>query len=163
MSDKNYIQHKEVLEAFEKGIGYNEEYSVILKNDFAYFAKRFDFHGEPYVVRISFPLRYVMQITQDFKIAFVFLSTLILLLFSIMTWIVLNYLTRPIQEIIWLSPRFNKGPLKSFQKLFCVAQPLVTSSVSWQIPSMPFLEKSSNRSITHRRASRKKKSKSWNL
>jgi signal transduction histidine kinase len=103
------VQHKEVLEAFEKGAGYNEEYSVILKQDFAYFAKRFEFHGEPYVVRISFPLRYVMQITQDFKIGFVFLSTLILLLFSVMTWIILNYLTRPIQEIISAITPFQKG------------------------------------------------------
>jgi len=103
------VQHKEVLEAFEKGVGYNEEFSLILNQEFAYFAKRFDFHGEPYVVRISFPLRYVMQITQDFKIGFVFLSTLILLLFSIMTWIVLNYLTRPIQEIISAISPFQQG------------------------------------------------------
>ncbi len=103
------VQHKEVLEAFEKGVGYNEEFSLILNQEFAYFAKRFDFHGEPYVVRISFPLRYVMQITQDFKIGFVFLSTLILLLFSIMTWIVLNYLTRPIQEIISAIRPFQQG------------------------------------------------------
>jgi len=41
------VQHKEVLEAFEKGVGYNEEFSLILNQEFAYFAKRFDFHGEP--------------------------------------------------------------------------------------------------------------------
>jgi len=111
------VQHKEVIEAFEKGVGYNEEYSVILKNDFAYFAKRFEFHGEYYVIRVSFPLKYVLQITQDFKIGFVFLSTLILLLFSVMTWVVLNYLTRPIQEIISAIAPFQQGTSQIVPKI----------------------------------------------
>ena len=77
------IYHPEVIEALEKGSGYNEEYSEILGQKFAYFAQTFDFHGNQYILRTSFPYKYVAEVTDNFEIGFLFLATGGLLLFSL--------------------------------------------------------------------------------
>jgi len=103
------VDHPEVLQAFQEGIGYHEDYSQILNQKFAYFAKAFDFHGKTYVLRTAFPYQYVREIIHDFEIGFLGLATLVLLLFSIMTWFVIHYLTQPIQRIINAVKPYQEG------------------------------------------------------
>jgi two-component system, OmpR family, phosphate regulon sensor histidine kinase PhoR len=103
------VDHPEVLQAFRSNIGYNEDYSQLLNQKFSYFAKAFDFHGKTYVLRIAFPFQYVKELTHDFEIGFLGLATLILLLFSIMTWFVIHYLTKPIQRIINAVKPYQEG------------------------------------------------------
>jgi two-component system phosphate regulon sensor histidine kinase PhoR len=108
--DPEYIvNHPEVNMAFEKGAGYSEEYSKILDQEFAYFAKAFNFHGKIYVLRIAFPLKYVEAITKDFEIGVFGSAAFVLLLFSTMTWFIINYLTRPIQQINKAILPFQQG------------------------------------------------------
>ena len=64
------VHHQEVLEAIQNGTGYHEEYSAILKQKFAYYAKSFTFHGKTYVLRTAFPFKYLSEITHDFEIGF---------------------------------------------------------------------------------------------
>lgn len=98
---QNYVvDHPEVLQAFKEGVGYHEDYSQLLNQKFAYFAKAFNFHGKTYVLRTAFPHQYVTEISHDFEIGFLVFSTVILLMFSLMTWFVIHYLTKPIQRII---------------------------------------------------------------
>ncbi|MDP1880933.1 MAG: ATP-binding protein [Parachlamydiaceae bacterium] len=94
------VEHPEVEQAFKEGTGYYEGYSQILNQDFSYFAKAFKFHGRIYVLRAAFPHQYVMEITHDFEIGFLAFSSVILLMFSVMTWLMMNHLTKPIQKII---------------------------------------------------------------
>ncbi len=108
-SQEYIVDHPEVLEAFQKGVGYHEDYSQILNQKFAYFAKAFDFHGKTYVLRTAFPYQYVHEIIHDFEIGFLGLAILILLLFSIMTWFVIHYLTQPIQRIINAVKPYQEG------------------------------------------------------
>lgn len=103
------VNSPEVLEAFKEGQGYSEEYSQLLRQEFAYFAKVFYFHGKEYVLRISFPLKYVNQVTEDFTFGFVLLSVLLLFLFSIVTWIIINHFTKPIQRIIQAILPYQQG------------------------------------------------------
>lgn len=103
------IDHPEIIQAFQEGVGYQEDYSQILNQKFAYFAKAFDFHGKTYVLRTAFPYQYVREIIHDFEIGFLGLATLILLLFSIMTWFVIHYLTQPIQRIINAVRPYQEG------------------------------------------------------
>lgn len=103
------VKHPEVLQAFKEGIGYHEDYSRILNQKFAYFAKSFNFHGKTYVLRTSFPYQYVKEIVHDFEIGFIALATLVLLLFSIMTWFIIHYLTKPIQQIIDAVKPYQEG------------------------------------------------------
>jgi two-component system phosphate regulon sensor histidine kinase PhoR len=103
------VDHPEVLQAFQEGVGYHEDYSQLLNQKFAYFAKAFNFHGKTYVLRTAFPYQYVREIIHDFEIGFLGLATLILLLFSFMTWFVIHYLTQPIQRIINVVKPYQEG------------------------------------------------------
>lgn len=108
-SQEYVIDHPEVLEAFNKGTGYNEDYSELLQQKFSYFAKAFDFHGKKYVIRIAFPYKYFSDLTNDCEIAFLVLTTTMLLLFSILTWFIINHLTSPIQQIINAVAPYQEG------------------------------------------------------
>lgn len=99
-SQEYIIDHPEVLAAFDHGVGYYDDYSELLEQKFAYMAKSFDFHGKTYVIRTAFPYKYVVDLTRDCEIGFLWLATAILLLFSIMTWFIINRLMNPIQQII---------------------------------------------------------------
>lgn len=108
-SQEYVVDHPEILAALEKGWGYHEEYSDLLGQKFSYFAKSFDFHGKTYVMRTAFPYKYVTELTHDFELGIIALATVILLLFSIMTWFIINYLTRPIQQIISAVKPYQEG------------------------------------------------------
>lgn len=99
-SQEHFIDHPEVFDAFEKGRGYSESYSDVLGQKFAYVAVSFDFHGKTYVIRTAFPFRYIKEIINDFEVSFLILATAVLVLFSLMTWFIINHLTKPIQKII---------------------------------------------------------------
>jgi two-component system phosphate regulon sensor histidine kinase PhoR len=108
-SQEYVVNHPEVLEAFKTGLGYNEDYSDLLAQKFAYMAKSFDFHGKPYIMRIAFPYNYVAELTKDLKFSLIIVATLSLLLFSLMTWFAIHYLTKPIQQIIHAIKPYQEG------------------------------------------------------
>ncbi|GAB4230066.1 MAG: ATP-binding protein [Chlamydiales bacterium] len=107
------VEHPEVIDAFRTGKGYHEEYSEILGQEFAYFAKTFPFHGKTYVMRTAFPYKYVSYVTNNFEIAFFSFATVILLLFSIVTWFIIHRLTRPINQIITAIKPYEEGETTS--------------------------------------------------
>lgn len=108
-SQEFVIDHPEVIEAFKDGLGYHEDYSDLLNQEFSYLAKAFDFHGLTYVLRTAFPHKYVLEITHDMEIGFLGFVTIILLMFSIMTWYVIHHLTKPIQRIIDAVKPYQEG------------------------------------------------------
>lgn len=108
-SQEYIVDHPEVIEAFEKGTGYNEDYSELLDQKFSYFAKRFDFNGKTYVMRTAFPYKYFNDLSRDCEIGFLAFTTAILLLFSLMTWLIINHFTRPIQQIIDAISPYQEG------------------------------------------------------
>ncbi len=108
-SQEYVVDHPEVLQAFEKGTGYHEDYSQILHQKFSYIGKSFDFHGRTYVLRTAFPYQYLSEMTHDFEIAFLEFSTIILLMFSLVTWFAIQHLTSPIQRIITAIKPYQEG------------------------------------------------------
>lgn len=108
-SQEYEVDHPEVMEAYEHGSGYHEDYSELLGQKFSYFARAFDFHGKTYVMRTAFPYKYVVEITNDFEIGVIALATAALLLFSLMTLFIINYLTKPIQQIIDAVKPYQEG------------------------------------------------------
>ncbi len=103
------VDHPEVLEAFETGMGYSEDYSDILSQKYIYLATAFNFHGKKYVMRSAFPYKYVMDLTRDFELGFLMLSIAVLLMFSIMTWLIIYRLSSPIQQIITDITPYQEG------------------------------------------------------
>ncbi|NGX58469.1 MAG: Sensor histidine kinase ResE [Chlamydiae bacterium] len=116
-SQEFVVQHPEVMEAFETGSGYNEEYSDILEQKFAYYAKAFDFHGKTYVLRTAFPFQYVQKLLNDFQVGFLLLSSVGLLSFSILTWYAIHRLTRPIEQIITAIKPYDEGFTKTIPEI----------------------------------------------
>jgi len=103
------VDHPEVLEAFRTGVGFKEDYSQLLNQKFAYFAKAFNFHGRVYVLRTAFPHQYVNDITHNFEIGFLVFATSILLLFGSMIWFIIHHLTKPIQNILQTVKPYQQG------------------------------------------------------
>jgi two-component system, OmpR family, phosphate regulon sensor histidine kinase PhoR len=116
-SQEYAIDHPEVNEAFEKGIGTYEDYSDISEQKMYYLAKSFDFHGKRYVLRVAVPYQYVLDFTQNFEIGFLGLATAVLLLFTIMTWFIINHLTNPIQQIINAVRPYQEGHQTTIPKI----------------------------------------------
>ncbi|MFI5343585.1 MAG: ATP-binding protein [Chlamydiales bacterium] len=108
-SQEYIVDHPEVLEAFRTGVGFQEDYSQMLHQKFAYFAKAFNFHGRIYVLRTAFPHQYVYEITHNFEIGFLVFATCILLLFGLMIWFIIHHLTKPIQKILQTVKPYQLG------------------------------------------------------
>lgn len=120
--DQNYIvNHPEVIEALKTGKGYSEDYSELLSQKFAYTAVAFDFHGKKYVLRTAFPYRYVKELNSDFEAGFIVLLSTILVLYSIMSWFIINHLTKPIQAIITTVASYKEGEVNPLNDLRTLA------------------------------------------
>ena len=117
-SNQNYIiNHPEVIKAFEKGTAYSEEFSELLGQKFAYLALRFDFHGQDYVLRTSFPYRYVDDLKRDLELGFFTLALFTLFLFYLLNWLTINHFTKPIQTIINQVRPYQEGKTKIVPKI----------------------------------------------
>lgn len=108
-SQEYVVEHPEIFQAIQEGTGYYEDYSEILGQKFAYYAKVFNFHDKAYVLRTAFPYKYVSELTRDFEIGFLMLSSGALLLFSVMTWFIIHRLTSPIDQIITAIKPYQEG------------------------------------------------------
>ncbi len=108
-SQEYIIDHPDVVDAFDKGTGYSENYSDLLGQKFAYLSKSFAFQDSTYVLRIAFPHQYLEEISNSFEIGFLTLCTLVLLAFSIMSWAVIHKLTGPIQQITDAIKPYHQG------------------------------------------------------
>lgn len=108
-SQEYIVKHPEVAQAFEKGLGYSEGYSNLFSQKFAYVAIAFDFHGKTYVMRSAFPYRFVTSLTRNFEIGFLAVSIIVLALFSLMTWLIINHLSAPIQQIMTDIAPYQEG------------------------------------------------------
>lgn len=108
-SQEYVVDHPEVQAAFKTGLGYHEDWSDLLGQKFAYMATAFDFHGKTYILRTAFPYRYLSEIQNDFEIGFLVLATLVLVIFSLMSWLILNHFTRPIERIVEAVRPFQDG------------------------------------------------------
>lgn len=111
------VEHPEVLEAFKTGLSHHADYSDLLGQRFLYTAKAFDFHGKTYVIRIATPYSYIGNAARDFTIGFIVLGIAVLSCFSIMTWMIINHLTRPIQQIIRAVKPYQEGKIHDIPEI----------------------------------------------
>jgi two-component system, OmpR family, phosphate regulon sensor histidine kinase PhoR len=100
-TNTTYLKNSEVIQqALKKNIGYKEAYSEVFLQNFAFVAKKFNLLGKIYILRTDFPLKEIDEVRKDFEIGLLTFGTLILLLYTAMTWIITNRLISPIQQII---------------------------------------------------------------
>ncbi len=111
-----YKKHPEIEEAIKHRSGYHEDYSYHFGEQFAYIAKSFSFQGRPYILRTAFPLTQIQDLTQSFKLVLIKFGIAILVLFSVITWTIINLLTRPIRMITNAIKPYREGePLPKIQ------------------------------------------------
>lgn len=110
-------EHPEIEESLKGGVGYNEAYSYVLGQRLAYIAKAFRFHDQTLVMRTSFPLKQIHEITQDFEIGFLALGVIVLILFSLMTSLIAYHLSRPIHAIISAIRPYQEGKVERIPEI----------------------------------------------
>jgi signal transduction histidine kinase len=106
---EDHLEHPEITEALVNGSGYNVQYSPLFGQDLAYMAVRFTFQNKTYVMRTAFPYGQIKSLINDYNLSFITLSTIILLLFSLMAWAIINFLTRPVRQIIQAITPYQEG------------------------------------------------------
>lgn len=111
------IDHPEIEKAFNEGMGFHTTHSDISDGATVYFAKKFNFKGKWYVIRMSVLESFVSGFTRNFQVGFTILATGALLLFTIMTWFIINHLTSPIQQIIRAIRPYQEGQYPTIPKI----------------------------------------------
>lgn len=106
-----FVTQPEVEDAMQYGIGYAEEYSHLMGQKLVYLAKRFDFNGQPYVIRLAFPFKYIQDLRDGFTVGFLFFGSLVLILFSALASLVLNHFSSPIRTITGAIRNYKEGNL----------------------------------------------------
>jgi signal transduction histidine kinase len=118
-----FVTHPEIEEALRQGAGYSEEYSHLLGQKLVYVAKRFDFHGQPYVIRLAFPFQYIQDLRDGFTVWFVLFGSILLILFSILASIILHHFSSPIRHIIWSIRNYQEGNLDTLPHICLTTAP----------------------------------------
>lgn len=98
-----------VEETLAKGHSYNVRYSMLYNQPMAYMTVPFAFQKKAYLLRTAYPHGEISTLTNDFTITFLGLSISILLLFGFLAWLIIHYLTRPVQLIINAIKPFQLG------------------------------------------------------
>ncbi len=104
-----FITHPEVEEALRGEVGYSEKYSSALEQTLVNIAKKFDFHGKSYIILLSFPQYYIQELRNNFEYGFIFFSSAILILFSVMTALIFYHFTTPIKQILLAILPYQQG------------------------------------------------------
>lgn len=107
----------EVQEALKRGKGYAERYSPLMGQDLAYQAISFPFQGETYVLRTAFPTAQVAELTEDFRISFLTMGAVLLILFAIFTSLTTHHFSRPIHAIIRAIQPYQEGREESLPRI----------------------------------------------
>lgn len=99
--DINYLQgHYKFYEALHKGYSYDEHFSSVTLQDMAYINIHFNYGGSGYFLRSSFPLDSIQVLQHQLKLTFFLLSSTTFLIFSILTWLLIQRLNRPLESVL---------------------------------------------------------------
>lgn len=104
-----HVEHNEVKEALQKGIGYTISKSDTFGGKFAYVAETFRFQDKTYVLRTAFPYEQILDLTGHFKVGVLIYSFVVLLFFNILIWMIISRFTQPIRSIINTITPYQRG------------------------------------------------------
>lgn len=99
----------DVQKAFDSGEGTIEEYSSLLGQKLVYLSKSFYFQNKKYIVRLAFPQEYIQELKKNFKFGIIIFSSLVLVLFGIITGFVLDLFMGPVRQIIRAIKPYQQG------------------------------------------------------
>ncbi len=94
------LQPSYAQSVLKKKTTYSEAYSESYQQIFASIDQPVVIDKETYILRTSAPLQEIRNLTVSFEAGFLVFGTFILLLYGLFTWLIINRITRPIQQII---------------------------------------------------------------
>lgn len=106
---EDQIPSEEVAEALHKGFGYRERLSKTFGVRFAYIAVAFTAHGQSYVMRTAYPYAPIEEMMHNFVLGFLFLGTILLLFFMLITWLIFSRFSQPIEKIVQVVKGYQEG------------------------------------------------------
>ncbi len=102
---ESLLESPEVRMALDRGVGYAIRNAPDSKQEMMYVAVTFNYNGEIYILEKMYPYAMQRALLNRVSLTFLALGLGTLLLFGMLSWLIVNYLTSPIHEIIqWIKP-----------------------------------------------------------
>jgi two-component system phosphate regulon sensor histidine kinase PhoR len=99
----------EVQEALKYGVGFNEHQSPFFSGKFYYIAVAFTAHNKKYVLHMNYRAEEIDKLVIDFKIGILVFTILILIISSTLHTIIIQFIMRPVQQIIDAIRPYKEG------------------------------------------------------
>lgn len=100
-TDPYHLQeYRKLIEARKYGYSYDEHFSSVTFRSMSYISVRFEYGGNYYILRCSFPLAPINTLKEKLQLTFITLNSVTFLLFSLMTWLLIRRLNRPLEELL---------------------------------------------------------------
>ena len=112
---ENHAGRPEIREAFTRGQGQSERYSVTIKRDLLYYAVRQDVAGSPLVLRFAIPTATLDELLGSFRRNLWLASFLVMIFAGIATLIVSHGFTTRVDRITEFSRRVAEGDFRPLQ------------------------------------------------
>lgn len=107
--DLSVENEKEVKDAIRHGTGFNRHMSPFFQEKYYYVALAFTAHGQDYILHVNFRASEVDQLKFYFGVGTLLVCILLLGLNSALDALVVNYILRPIQQIIDAIRPYKEG------------------------------------------------------
>lgn len=99
--DPYHLQdYPKLVEARKYGSSYDEHFSSVTLRSMSYISVRFEYGGNYYILRCSFPLGPINTLKEKLQITFVLMNSVTFLVFSLLTWFLIRKLNRPLEELL---------------------------------------------------------------
>ena len=131
--------------------GYKEVYSPFLEQKLLYVTHTFDLQGNCFILRVAFPYSQVSDLIVGLDRGFFILSAAVLLIFAIIMWIIIYYLSRPIQIIINAIKPYQEGRAETITKIFISNNQSEFCKLAATLNSLSDRIQSHNHTLTHER------------
>lgn len=117
--DSEFVtRHPVVALALEQGMAYKEAYSDLFEQKLAYTAIAFlSKQNQRFVVRTAYPVRYIEEMIGYFELGLIIITSMLLLAFSVMLWLMINYLSSPIQKVIQAISPYHEGKTQDITQI----------------------------------------------
>ena len=111
----------------------------------------FDLQGNCFILRVAFPYSQVSDLIVGLDRGFFILSAAVLLIFAIIIWIIIYYLSRPIQIIINAIKPYQEGRAETITKIFISNNQSEFCKLAATLNSLSDRIQSHNHTLNHER------------
>ncbi len=105
----NHKERKEIQQASQYGSGQSVRYSSTEKNNMYYYAKKVNFNGEDYIIRLSVKFNSIKEIQQNYFTTIVYVILGGIIIASIFMYNFISVITKPIIKLTRLATTISLG------------------------------------------------------